>query len=187
MIIDKGLATMNEVAYVSTSSSGDRRTRGLPSQQGPAWCCCSERTTLSVPGTHCPAATPAGGALGLSTAARPCGARVGPNGGLRAGGAIPARWRAARSGTPARDGHDREHLGQHTEDGSVRVIQDRLWHLALQHQKLMTQSENLRIATVAAGQQQTNTTQHKANHEHGPKHERHGPKHERRPYRRSAT
>ena len=73
-----------------------------------------------------------------------------------------------------------EHLGQHTEDGSVRVIKDRLWHLALQHQKLMTQSENLRIATVAAGQQQTNTSQHKANHEHGPKHER-------RPHRRSAT
>ena len=80
-----------------------------------------------------------------------------------------------------------EHLAQPTQDGSVRVIKDRLCHLALQHQKLMTQSENLRIATVAAGQQQTNTSQHKANHEQEPKHERHGPKHERRPHRRSAT
>ena len=31
-----------------------------------------------------------------------------------------------------------EHLAQHTQDGSVRVIKNPLWHLALQHQKLTT-------------------------------------------------
>ena len=68
-----------------------------------------------------------------------------------------------------------EHLGQHAEDRAVRVIEGRLWHLALQHQKLVTQRENLGIATVAAGEQETNTSQHKANNE------RHGPKHDRDP------
>ena len=72
-----------------------------------------------------------------------------------------------------------EHLGQHTKNGSVGVIEARSRRLPLQHQELVTQGEDLRIATVAAGQQQTDTRQHKANNE------RHRPKHDRRSYRRA--
>ena len=71
-----------------------------------------------------------------------------------------------------------EHLGQHAKNGSVRVIEDRSRYLALQDQQLVTQRKNLRIAPVAAGEQQTDTSQYKANNE------RHGPKHDRGPYRR---
>ncbi len=71
-----------------------------------------------------------------------------------------------------------EHLGQHPKNRPVGVIEGRPRHLSLQHQQLVTQRQNLRIAPVAARQQQTDTSQHKANHE------RHGPKHEGGPYRR---
>ena len=74
-----------------------------------------------------------------------------------------------------------EDLGQPSEDGSVRVIEGRLRYLALQHQNLVTQREDLGIATVAAGQQQTNTSHDEANNE------RHPPKHNCGRYRRKAT
>ena len=82
--------------------------------------------------------------------------------------------------------HDQEHLseaitiedlGQHTENSSVRVIKGPPQHLPRQHQQLVTQNKNLRIAPVAPGQQQTNTSQHQANNE------RHRPKHDRDPKR----
>ena len=73
-----------------------------------------------------------------------------------------------------------EHLGQHAKNGSVRVIEGPPRHLALQHQQLVMRREDLRIPPVAAGQQQTDTSQHKTNNE------RHGPKHDRGPYRRTA-
>ena len=44
---------------------------------------------------------------------------------------------------------------------------------------MVTQGENLGIAAIAARQQQTDTSQHKANNE------RHGLKHDREPYRRT--
>ena len=68
-----------------------------------------------------------------------------------------------------------QHLGQHTENSSVRVIKGPPQHLPLQHQQLVTQNKNLRIAPVPAGQQQTNTSQHHANNQ------RHRPKHHRDP------
>ena len=65
-----------------------------------------------------------------------------------------------------------EHLGQHPEDRTVRVIEGRPRHLPLQHPQLVAQREDLRIATIAAGQQQTDTSQQQANDErHRPKHD----------------
>lgn len=71
-----------------------------------------------------------------------------------------------------------EHLRQHPKNRPVHVIEDRSRYLTLQHQQLMTQRKNLGIAPVAAGEQQTDTSQHKTHNE------RHRPKHDRRPYRR---
>ncbi len=72
-----------------------------------------------------------------------------------------------------------EHLGQHAENRSVRVVEDRSRYLALQDQQLVTQCENLGIAPVAAGEQQTDTSQYMANNE------RQRPKHDRGPYPRT--
>ena len=82
---------------------------------------------------------------------------------------------AARSARVGRD------PAEDPENRSVRVIERRARHLALQHQHLVTQREDLRIAAIAAGQQQTNTSHDKANNE------RHRPKHDREPYRRKAV
>ena len=66
-----------------------------------------------------------------------------------------------------------EHLGKQPEDRTVRVIKGRPRRLPLQHQKLMAQRQDLGIATIAAGQQQPDTSQHTANNErHRPKHDR---------------
>ena len=74
-----------------------------------------------------------------------------------------------------------EHLRQHPKNRTVRVIERRARHLPLQHQNLVTQRQNLRIAAVAAGQQHTNASYDEANNE------RHRPKHDRGRYRRKAT
>ena len=58
--------------------------------------------------------------------------------------------------------------GQHAKHRSVPVIEDRPRHLPLQHHQLMTQRQNLRIATIAARQQH-------AEHDYKPRENRASP------------
>ena len=72
-----------------------------------------------------------------------------------------------------------EHLRQHPEHGAVPVIEGWTRHLPLQHQQLVTQRQDLRIATIAAGQQQPDTGHDETDNE------RQRPKQDRGPYRRA--
>lgn len=65
--------------------------------------------------------------------------------------------------------HDEEHVaqarpvdrsGQHGEDGSVRLGESRSVDLALQHEDLVAQGEDLGVAVVAGGEQPTEAAQH---------------------------
>ena len=100
----------------------------------------------------------------MSAAGRACGGWVGLGPVSGDESAVSAQHRC-RDGTPG--------------TSTVRVIERRAGQLPLQYQELMTQRQNLGIATIATGEQQTDASQHKANNE------RHRPKHDRGPCRRT--